>query len=239
MNVLVRYHCNRYIKSNKYVMPMIVYIIYLGMSYRVAPLSIVSSFIFSVGIVYLLMVWIGFSLNDLYDPVEEQITILKTNNINKYYLSKVCLVGIIGATLSAIGIIYPVVSHVSMGNTLFKRSLTVEDIIIGFLLHCLAAVLGGLVGILFHPRVITDRKFALLLVLFFASMGYIKGPLQEDVPMTGVVSWVFPPLYQLLDGFAGKEFFELAPTIVPIFYILAYSMIITVIHVLTLQRKGF
>ncbi|MDF2544273.1 MAG: transport system permease protein [Herbinix sp.] len=89
MKELLSYQYQAYRRSNKYIMPLITYLFYLGASYQVRPLSIVASLVLSFGTLYFIMVWIGFSYGEVIDPVEEQLLLLKIRSAARYYRSKV------------------------------------------------------------------------------------------------------------------------------------------------------
>lgn len=239
MTNLLRYYFKIYIKSNKLIAPVVLWIIFLYVSNTTRPAFFVANISTSGGTLYFIMIWIGFVYMELEDTVSEQLLILKVKNILKYNVSKVLLLIIIGIGMSIVGIIVPITQHMINGYTLYTRNITVEDVIYSFILLSVMAFLGAMIGSLAHPRILKDRKIAMLIVFIIGLFGYIKGPLIEDFPVSNFILWAFPPVYNILMKFANHEYFSLSTIGNAVVLATGYGLILLLIHLYVLRENKF
>jgi hypothetical protein len=203
------------------------------------PYSIISSFSESAWVIFFIMTFVGFSYTELENPVTEQLVLLKVQNDNLYYLSRVVVLMIVGVIMSVIGILYPVISNIYNHSQLFTRSLILSDIVFGFVLHCTMGILGTLTGSLFHPRIIKNRKIAILLVFFTAVLAITKGALIKEVSCIGFITWIFPPVYDILVTFTASEFFSLQAMAMPFLWGLVYGTVLMIAQIYFLKKNKF
>jgi hypothetical protein len=239
MKNLLIYHFKTYLKSYKLLLPFLIYLIYLFAAYGIMPFSIVSSFSESAGVLFFIMAYVGFSYAELENPVTEQLILLRTNNDNLYYLSRLTVLLIISFVMSLLGLLYPLILNSVNNDHLFTRSLQLEDVVIGFFLHCLMAFLGAMTGSFFHPRIIKNRKLAVLLLFFVAVTGISKGALANHIPQTRFVSWIFPPVFDILASFTKLDFFALPAMALPVTLAIAYSLVLMFGQIQLLKRSKF
>ncbi|MBC3804026.1 hypothetical protein GH808_06195 [Acetobacterium fimetarium] len=239
MKNLLRYHFKVYLKSNKLLLPFLIYLIYLFTAYSIMPYAIVSSFSESAGVIFFIMTFVGFSYSELENPVTEQLVLLKVQNDNLYYLSRIIVLAIVGVIMSVIGILYPVIGNIYNHAHLFTRSLILSDIVFGFVLHCTMGLLGALTGSLFHPRIIKNRKIAILMVFFTAVLAIAKGALINEIPSMDFVTWVFPPVYDILVTLTGCEFFSLQALVMPFLWGLIYGTVLITMQLHFLKKNKF
>lgn len=239
MKELIKYQVRIYFKSSKIIMPLLLWLIFLRISYSQKPLEYNPNIVMSAGVLFFIMTWIGYSYMDLEDSISEQIIILKIQNMNLYHCSKMMFLILIGAIMALIGIAFPVLQNIAIGETLFKRDIIFCDIIGGVLLHCITAFNGAVVGALFHPRIIRNRKIAVLLALSVALIGYTTGVVEKNIPITRFFTWIFPPVYKILESFNGYEYFSVRNMVFPILYGSIYSVIVILIQISLLKKIKF
>jgi len=239
MKNLLIYHFKTYLKSYKLLLPFLIYLIYLFAAYGIMPFSIVSSFSESAGVLFFIMAYVGFSYAELENPITEQLVLLRVNNDTLYYLSRLTVLLIIGFVMSILGLLYPLVLNTVNNNHLFTRSLQFDDVVIGFTLHALMAFLGAMTGSFFHPRIIRNRKMAVLLLFFTSVMGISKGALIDYFPQTRFIAWVFPPVFDILASFTGLQFFVIATMLLPVAFGIAYGLALMIAQIEFLKRSKF
>ncbi|URZ15364.1 hypothetical protein [Clostridium felsineum] len=238
-NSLLRYNFIIYIKSNKFIMPLIVWIAFMGVMYSIKPLDIVSSFIFSMMFLFAVMLWISFSYLEALDSVSEQLVILKVRKEWMYYLGNNVFLMLIGVIMSFIGVLCPIIINVVNNFTLFNRRLTLEDCLSSLILHIIFAVLGCSVGILSGPRCIKSRKLAVEIIVLVAIISVIKFQLIEKVNIIKYITWILPPVCDIQAFFSNKGFFDIQNTVKSIMYGVIYTFIYNVINIELLKRKRF
>ncbi|WP_303871593.1 hypothetical protein [Acetobacterium wieringae] len=239
MKHLLIYHFKTYLKSYKLLLPFLIYLSYLFAAYGIMPFSIVSSFSESAGVLFCIMAYVGFSYSELENPITEQLILLRVNNDTLYYLSRLTVLLIIGFVMSFLGLLYPLVDNVVSDYHLFTRNLQVHDVAIGFILHFLMAFTGAMIGSFFHPRIFTSRKIAVLLLFFVTIMGIAKGSLTDLFPQTNLITWIFPPVFEILSAFRGMEFFNIPAVLLPAFGGIVYGFIFMTAQIYILKDLKF
>lgn len=175
MKELLKYHTRIYLKSNKLVMPLLLWLVFLRIGYSQKPLEYLPNIVMSAGVLLFITTWLGFSYMDLEDPITEQIMILKLSSIHWYNISKIIFLIGISLMMSLISVAVPVIQNILLRGSLFKREIIYSDVLGAVLLHFLIAVLGAMVGALAHPRIIKNRKLAVLVAGSVALIGYTSG----------------------------------------------------------------
>ena len=236
---LIRYHYSLYVKTNKFIMPALLWLVFLNFSYSQKPIDFVSSTLLSISLLFFIMLWVGISYMESIDPVSEQIVLLKVNNRNTYYYSKNTFVFLLGSALGFIGIVFPVLKNVVSGFTMFTRPITVLDIIFALILHIIVALLGASLGIIFQPRCIKNRKEALMLAILIAIISITKTGINHTFPITKYFTWIFPPMSDIVVYFNKIDYFEVAAMGKSILYVCIYSVILLFISNWILKRKLF
>lgn len=239
MKHLLSYHFKVYFKSNKLLLPFLIYLFYLFTAYGIMPYSIVSSFSESAWVVFFIMTYVGFSYTELENPVTEQLVLLKVKNDNLYYMSRIVVLMIVGVIMSVMGMLYPVISNIYNSSQLFTRDLLLSDIMFGLALHCLMGFLGAMTGSLFHPRIIKNRKIAILMVFFTAVLAVAKGAIIEEVPFIGFITWIFPPVCDILVTFTNSEFFSSQTMVIPFLWGLLYGIALMFVQIHFLKKNKF
>ncbi|WP_010296952.1 hypothetical protein [Clostridium senegalense] len=236
---LLKYHFMVYMKSNKIIMPFLVWMICMYTVYSTSPISIVSDFIISMICLFYIMVWIGLAYIEIEDPVLEQLLILKVENENIYNISKTLFLAFIGIVMSLIGVVIPIIINIITGFQLFTRELTIIDISSAFILYSFIGLLGTVTGTLLHPRIMKNRKMAVIMTFTIALMSMIKGPMNTEIPSTCFITWIFPPLFNITQRFTGKEYFIMQDVVSVLLYISVYSSIIIFLQLYFLKRNKF
>lgn len=239
LRFLVSYHNKACMKSNRFVMPFAALIIFLFFSYTIAPLGVVDSFALSMVCLFFLMVWNGLIYNDVEPPVSEQLLILKTRSAVKFYMSKVLCLALMGVVEGAIAVIFPVMQNMLNHFHLYTRPLTWQDVLMALFLHFFAAFAGAATGSLLHPRIMRDRKGAVLLTFLIALMGLVKIGINDKIPLTRWVTWVFPPVSDMVKTFTGMDYFTWASVLKVSGMLIAYGFVLTGIQVYFLVKKKF
>lgn len=207
MTKLLAYHTAVYIRTTKYVMPLAALLISLAGLYGMAPLEVVDSYGLSMVVFFFILIWIGLTHTDVEEPISQQLLILKLGGAWKYHVSNALFLLGVSACLGLFAALFPILSNATHHFQLFKRPLTVPDVLTAFLLHSFVGYMGACTGALFHPRIIRDRKLALLLTFFVAVMALSKVGIHRMFPPAAWVTWVLPPISDMARMLNGQEFF--------------------------------
>lgn len=236
---LVKYQLHIYLKGSRFVMPLVAAFLFLSAMYSVKPLNIVSSFLISGVFLFLLMVWIGLSLANAENPVLEQLILLRVQNEGIYYLSKYIYILIIGLFADLFCILFPVIMNILNGGDMFLRSLTINDCVNGFLLQGGCIFVGAGLGSLLHPRVMKDRRMAIVLTVFFAILTLVKTALAEEIVFMKWIVWSFPPIMNAAEQYGNAEQFRLNQSITLFIYMVLYGSMLCAIKSYLCHRNKF
>ena len=241
MFALIRYHISYYIKSSKFVMPLLAYFIFLTISYSAGPVSI-AKIIVSACALYLDMVWVGFAYGDVENPISEQIIMLKCGNMKAYYRSKIIFLFLFSFFMSFIGLLIPslrdLIGKFGKGNVFH---LSLASGLEFYVIHVVAAFLGAMVGYFFQPRVFKNRMLIVIVAFLFALMGFVKGPLLQDIPNMKFVTWIFPPVYSMvtLQTDPNTGLFSRGPFALTVAIAVIYATIFAIFNIYFTKKKGF
>lgn len=203
----LRYHAAVYLRTARYVPPFLAFLVLLAGAYGTVPVQVVNSFAFSMSAIFFVMIAIGMTYADAEDIVSEQLLILRFGCPLAHYIANAVFLFLIGAAFSLFATLYPLVLNILIGFALYKRPVTAADAVWAFVLHCFVAYMGGAVGALFHPRIVRDRKLAMLLATTVAVVGFTKIGIHRILPIAAAVTWVFPPMSDIADMLAGQPAF--------------------------------
>lgn len=185
MIALIRYNFLDYTKSYKYAPPIAMYIVSLLFIYTYKPNPIITTYLETALILYLLSAWITITLFHAEDPVQEQITLSHTKNIRTLYLGKYVTVLLICIVLSLISVIYPIAFQ------MFNEKMTLSLFITGFFSHFSLSILGISIAILFTRNIIKKASTAWLSLSFVLLITIASIRLKKDMPE---LLWIFPPI---------------------------------------------
>lgn len=236
---LLKYHFTLYLKTSRFIMPLIVWLAFMLASYSIRPQYVVPSFLVSMTCLFFIMIWISFSYLESIDNVSEQLMILKVKNQYVYYLSKDFFLMLIGVVMSIIGVIFPVIMNALNGFKLFNRPVTARDIVSAFLIYIVFSSLGCSISILLQPRCIKSRKIAIGIIALIALISVIKIGLVKQLPEVKYIMWIFPPVSEIQSFLSNKEVFYLKDIVKALAYGTAYVCILDVINIEMLKRKLF
>ncbi len=220
-------------------MPLIVTAIFLYTMYSIKPLSIVSSFLITGVFLFLLTVWIGLTAVSGEDPTAEQLLLLRVKNEMSYYISKCIYILIIGLIANILCIVFPVIQNLLNGSDMFTRNLTFFDCFNAFLLQSGCICVGTSLGSLFHPRVMKDRRLAILLTVFITILTLVKTALAEKAVFFKFISWLFPPVMNAAGWYGNAEYFQLRQTILFTIHMIIYGCILFSIKTFLCRRNKF
>ncbi|WP_251861418.1 hypothetical protein [Clostridium sp. Marseille-Q2269] len=108
-----------------------------------------------------------------------------------------------------------------------------------FILHSFIALLGGTVGTILHPRIMKDRKVAVVLNFIISLMAMIKGAINIKLPITSFITWVFPPLYNIIQIYKEGEYFTTSTVAQGIGYVSIYCIVFICIQLYLLKKNKF
>lgn len=234
---VLKYNFKMYMKSHKYIMPFFIFIIYMVMAYSIRLLDIVGSMVSSAAFLFALMTWIGFTYCSNIELIAEEVLILKLRSHTRYWISKIIFMGVVGVFFSILSVGFPIIYNLICN--VFKYPVTFRDIVVSFIIHMFLSIIGALIGMLLQPRIISNRKMAILGAIFIVLMSIIKGPVINEVPYSKYVMWIFPPINEVSTAYLNLMHFNIANLIMPLIIMIIYIFIESFILIKRMKKVLF
>ncbi|MBE6087927.1 MAG: hypothetical protein E7206_07760 [Clostridium beijerinckii] len=234
---VLKYNFKMYMKSHKYIMPFFIFIIYMVMAYSIRLLDIVGSMVSSAAFLFALMTWIGFTYCSNIELIAEEVLILKLRSHTRYWISKIIFMGVVGVFFSILSVGLPIIYNLIFN--VFKYPVTFSDIVVSFIIHMFLSIIGALIGMLLQPRIISNRKMAILGAIFIVLMSIIKGPVINEVPYSKYVMWIFPPINEVSTAYLNLMHFNIPNLIMPLIIMIIYIFIESFILIKRMKKVLF
>ncbi len=180
-----------YVRSYRYIAPLILFLIAVSMFYKDPTNQVLSSLSFGNFIIFLACVWLANGYIELEDETQQQITILHMGSVQKYFRAKLLFISLVATAVAVYAYLYPFVLRV------FTAGITPVELCIGFSASVSTALLGVSVGIFFNSRLIAKKSRGILLLFMVTVLSLagrsIEGQLPQAVRFVGLI---FPPVSQ-------------------------------------------
>lgn len=231
INEFVRYQYKQYILSAKYVVPFIGLFAVFGVMYSITPIAVVSNFAIMSLVLFMIMVGVGMTCQEIEPEVSEQIIILRMRSERKYYIGQVLFPGILSGAVAVLSLCYPVLFHYLHKKMLFTRNIQAPDIVGGFLLMFACSFVGSMVGGIFSPRIIRERKMGTALTIICALVSVIKIGIADEIPIAKYILWIIPPVSDMVRWFMKEEYFQMGKVVEAFCILMLYGSILAIIKV--------
>lgn len=236
---LLKYNYKINIKCNKFIIPFLIFCLFQIIFYSTDAVNFTASIIVCANVVFCIMIWMSFSYCETQDWLTEQIVFIKVKNDKLYWLSKILFMWIVGIVLSLIGIVWPLTINLIKNGALFHNKITLNDVLLGFFIQILVALMGVLLGMIFQTKVIGNRNRAVMILCFITLLSIIKGPLIIEIPIAKVITWILPPVYDVISSCMGLGKFSLSVLAIPVLYSVIYILIQIFVYIKLMKKLLF
>lgn len=236
---LISYQVATNMKQNRFVMPFVAILLFLCFLYSIIPLDVTSGFLITGIFLFFLMVWVGMSVAQHEDEVEEQILFFRMNTAVSYYCAKSLFLILIALIFAILCTFFPVIQNALKGFTFFVRPLTTQDVINALIMMCGSSICGILTGNLMHPRVIRSRRLALGIIVFMCVGSIASADIVRQTPNLKYIFAVFPPILFPMQVYGNAEYFDLGSTFLVLVVFLVYGTICAFLKGFICHKKRF
>ena len=236
---MIRYQYKQYMLSAKWVMPLIVLLGIVCMMYSMPPVGIVDSFSITGLFLFVIMAWIGKSMQGMEPEVSEQVMILRLKSERKYYYGHIIFMICICVGLTGICMAVPVAIQILRGNTLLIRQFVWSDFVGGGLLMFACCFAGVMVGELFHVRVMKNKNAGITLTFFITLLAVCRNGVIADFDILKYILWVIPPISDVVSWFTNANYYNMGEVMKGALLLLMYGVVMAVGEVELLRRAKF
>lgn len=239
MFALIKYNYKLFIKTNKFFVPLIVYIGFIAIFYNGGANTLEMDAVFSSSILFLLSLWVGYLFFDGGSNITEQVLYLKVNNFYKYFSSKILFLSVINILLSVVSLVMPILFDVLKYNCILIKETSLYKFLLVFIVLIISSYLGSIIGMIFTTRITHNRSKSILLLSFIALFTLLKNPIINDFSFLKYVLWIVPPIYNLFTTFMNGGTININSLIIPIIINVIYCIIITIIFFICMKKILF
>ena len=201
------------------------------MMYSMPPVGIVDSFSITGIFLFVIMAWIGKIIQGVEPEVSEQVMILRLKSDRKYYLCHIIFMMCICVVVTGISIVVPVFIHIWSGNALLSRQLIWSDFVGGGLLMFACSFTGGMVGELFHTRLIQNKKMGIGLTFLVVLLAVCRNGVIAKFAALKYILWIIPPISDVVSWFTNEGYFNMGEVMIGFVLILIYGVVMAVMKV--------
>ncbi len=239
LKAIFRYERDKLLHSGRFVLPTLLLLGYIAAGYAIAPLNILSSFSICALILFALMLSMGVMLSTLSEPMVEQTMLIKLRHPSYLYLGKALLIAVLALVFALTAVLLPLLINLLNHSKLFIRPVVFSDIVSGLVLFWLTGFSGGMLGLLFNPRLLPGRKIAVLLSVLAGLIAIAKGGLIDALPALRYPLILLPPIYDACTAYSADLYFSLGHAWPPLLWLTAYSAAEITTYVFAMRAKRF
>jgi hypothetical protein len=194
-----------YVRSYRYIGPMLVFGLALFFIYNVVPNPVMPSYSLTAALLFLIASWLGFGYVDAQDETQHMIGMLHAGGRTRYDIGRTAVMVVWTAVMSVITVVYPIL----LGK--FDRDPSIGEALSSLLGHAGMGMLGIAVSCLFTYRLISKLSYAIIGLMLVSALSLAAGGIAEALPGSlAWLSWLLPPVFPLIDAFDRYEKLTLA-----------------------------
>jgi len=190
---LIKYNISYYIKSAKYLLPVLLFIAFLGVNYQASPIGVWSNLHITTIAIFIFANWVAVSFVNSEDKNQRHITILHVKNETLYHLSKILSLVVFLFPFYALTVLLPTI----LGT--FSRSIRFSEILIYLVVHFLISFLGIAVGVFFNSNLFSEEMAMLMHIIVATVLVVPFNVIYDNNPFITFVYYLLPPINFLAD----------------------------------------
>ncbi|MFX3636711.1 MAG: hypothetical protein ACE3L7_14015 [Candidatus Pristimantibacillus sp.] len=199
MPAFVRYQLISFVRSLKFIPPVVIFLAWVFILYAYKGVPILSSYAVTSIAMYLMMTWITMSIFTLDSESEKHILISHLRRKVNYLLGKWLAVLIVVIPLLLFAIFFPII----MGS--FKGFMSIKLYAFAIYSHLVLSTFGILVGTLFSATKLATKKYAWLSAVFIIVISLASKSIIDIAMFFKWILWVFPPVFKVIGYMEGED----------------------------------
>lgn len=200
---IMKFAFRDYVRTYRYIGPLLVYVLALLFIYSVVPNPVMPSYSLTASLLFAIATWLGFGYVDAEDATQQQIGMLHAGSPVKYYVCKLAVMLAAALILAAITTAYPI------AFAKFDRQPALGEAMSAFVGHAGLAALGIVVSFLFTYRLVRKLSHAVVGLFLTVALSFASGGIGNALPdAIRFVVWLLPPVFPVMDAFNRYEEFS-------------------------------
>ncbi|MBD8498728.1 hypothetical protein [Paenibacillus arenosi] len=228
---LIRYFLLSFSRTNRYVAPLMLYVLTFTLFYSQKPNPIIGSYAATAVIFLFIAGWFSYAFHESHDRVQEQLALLHTNKMSTYFLSKWGALALMLACLALLTVLYPI----AIGA--FADSVSFQMGPLAFLIHLEVGLIASGVAQLFQSRFVSSKGMAVSGIIIVFALSLSQNKLAEVLPdMLHVLLWLLPPVKQTVEVIVHSAELPIQEMLWTKAVTLGYVAILLFIYVMRMKR---
>ncbi|MED3574591.1 hypothetical protein [Cytobacillus praedii] len=230
MSAFVRYELLNFIRSLKFIPPVVLYLAWIFILYAYKNVPILSSYGVSSIAIYLVMTWIAMGMLSIEEESEKHILFSHLGSKWRFLRGKWYALLLMMVPLMLFAVFFPIFT----GS--FNAEMTIEYYLLTFFCHTVFAILGALVGTLFSATRLADKKYAWLSAVFVLVCSLASKSLIETAVFLKWILWIFPPVFNVIEHM-DNDFNVNNGLWLDLIFVIAYIVLAAIIAVWLFLKK--
>ncbi|WP_239619168.1 hypothetical protein [Cohnella mopanensis] len=232
MTATMAYSLQYYLRSYRYVAPLLIFSLTLFFIYSIVPNPVMPSYSLTSTFLFVVSAWLAFGYIDVEDGTQQQITVMHTGSLSKYYYGKLLVIVIIVNILSIICVLYPILFNK------FDRQPSLSEWVIALLSHSILSILGIALSILFTNKWVQKLSYAILGIFLAIALSLAGAGIENSSPHSiKALSWLIPPVFRTMDMLNNYEETAYSGVVVSLISPLVYSGLLFWLFLIKMKRK--
>lgn len=236
---ILYYHFFTFIRSSKYIVPLIFLLVLQTSIYFASqrrPVDFLNAILIAETYAFIIAIWLGFSSNGWINQTTEQLLIVRSKSDLIYYSIDAVFLFVISLLISLICAFLPVL--INLFDPYFFHQYLMTDFIYSFLLILGISFAGISLGALFHPRII-QKKSAIIYTFLVGILSVARIPILSQQEGLRYLLWILPRLSAESLQLSDYSSF-IFPTVAKISLLsLLYGLFYSFIKILLLSKKKY
>jgi len=231
---LLRYHHTIWIRSYRFLPPVLVYASAILWVYTTVPNPVMESYAFTSALLFAVSAWLAFGFIDAEPAVQQAVTALHARSLLRAGAAKLLYLFLFNVPLACFAVAYPVVFDK------LTRSPSAAEALYALAAHLSLALLGLSAAALFSsrfvPRLSTSFPGLLAVIALSLATEGLRGALPEGI---GFAVWLLPPaglVIRSINGYAQTG--SGAALAAALVWASLYGTLLALLYLLLSRRKG-
>ncbi|MFB8373629.1 hypothetical protein [Paenibacillus taichungensis] len=232
MIYLTRYLLKHYIRSQKYVAPVIFYIITMLLIYSYKPNPVADSYSVTAMLLFFGAAWLGLTVMNTEPAGQYQLLVLHAGSKRKVVFAQLICALIMQFGLTAITVLYPVVTG------MFGRLPSAGEWIMAWAGHLALSLLGLGLSVFFQKSYIPMLSRSMPPFIVVILLSFVQGSLSGRLPES--IQWVvkiLPPAFYLVREMMLFEDLKLGAVVLTTVWAILYAIALLIIHIWLSGRR--
>jgi len=202
-------------------------------------MNVGSGYIFFGVFQFILMTFVSLSMNENEEIVEEQLLLLHGNSWGAYCVAREITLLLISCLYGVLHTVGPVIVNCFNHFSYFTRTLTVGDVIMGAMIILGSGFAGIAIGDFLHPRIMSDRKMAIIVVVVIMILSIVKDAVIEKYKFLMCFGMLLPSVMKPACDLGNGDYFDVKSVMAFILMMVLYYLVVVIIKNLAMNRKKF